>query len=139
VNRFLTTVGCCLLLLLASCSPKGPRVVRVQGVATSQGKPIVNVLLNFSPVQGRPSNAFTDEQGKFDVDYSRDARGLLISDYRVWLEHPYLQMQREGMVPMDQPTPDEAILAICKKYGSPETGLKITITEATYNLELKFD
>jgi hypothetical protein len=131
-------LGCSLLLLLG-CQQDGPRVVRVQGVALSQGKPLVNVLLNFSPVQGRPSNAFTDEQGKFDVDYSRDLRGLLISDYKVWLEHPYLQMQREGAVPADQPKPDDAILAICKKYGSVESGVKITVTEAVYNLELKFD
>lgn len=128
-----------LLAFWGGCQQSGPVVVRVQGVATSQGKPLVNVLLNFSPTHGRPSNAFTDEQGKFDVDYSRDLRGLLVSDYRVWLEHPYLQMQRESALPPDQPAPAPEVLEICKKYSSPDKGLKINVTKAVYDLELKFD
>jgi hypothetical protein len=130
---------CGLLLTLSGCQQDGPQVVRVRGVATTQGQPLANVVLQFTPGEGRPSNAFTDAEGKFDVDYSRSLRGLLLTEYSVWIEHPYLLMQREGMVPPGEQPPSAAILEICRKYSTPEQGLKVTITKAEHNLELKFD
>lgn len=54
--------------LLPGCKPKGLDVEFVEGVVTLDGRPVDDVTVSFTPVEGgSPGYAATDEQGYFKL------------------------------------------------------------------------
>ena len=122
------------LLAVVGCS-KGPNVAKVSGVATHKGQPVPNLRLTFQPDVGRPSWGDTDENGRFTLEYDADNKGALVGKHTVSAAFQASSPEQEmsGKVPA-------SVRAVTAKYGdSLNSPLKIEITGATENLEVKFD
>lgn len=140
-NFFRCLVILAILVPLSGCSGKGdgPRVVRVNGTVTHQGKPIANLLVTFMPTQGRPSNATTDANGHYELNYTDAEKGALVGHHTVWVTVPL--SGAEGMGPQFEPKLAPEVPAILKKYGTPElTPFKdIEVKEDNQVVDLKLD
>ena len=122
------------LLVAAGCS-SGPNVVKVSGVATYKGQPVPSLRLNFQPDVGRPSWGDTDENGRFTLEYDAKHMGALVGRHTVSASFRARTPEEEmsGRVP-------PAVKAVTAKYGDTvDSPLKVEITGATDNLEVKFD
>lgn len=61
----------------------GPKLGRVEGRVTRNGEPQANLWVKFSPAQGgRPSQARTDSDGRFAIQY-KDRAGALVGTHNV--------------------------------------------------------
>jgi hypothetical protein len=122
-------------LIVTGCS-SGPRVVAVSGVATHKGKPVPNLLLTFQPAGGRPSWGITDAQGRFTLEYDANTKGAMVGSHTVSAIYraatPDDEMSGKGNT--------AEVRAVQAKYSdSIKSPMKIEITKAEENLELKFD
>ena len=77
-------------VLAAGCG--GPPMAPVSGEVTSNGKPVANAAVTFSPVAvtegalnapGKPSTGYTDADGKFVLSAYKPYDGALIGQHRV--------------------------------------------------------
>lgn len=125
------------LALLAGCSD-GPKVVRVSGTVTHNGKPVPSLTVHFIPETGRPSWGLTDENGRFTLEYDNKLQGALVGSHTIWVQWRPKSPQEE-MNPKLSTRPAD-FPAIQGKYGSQEKSpLKIEITKAVDDLEVKLD
>ena len=78
------------VLLAAGCG--GPPMAAVTGEVRSNGKPVANAAVTFSPASaaegalngpGKPSTGYTDADGKFVLSAYRAYDGALIGPHRV--------------------------------------------------------
>jgi hypothetical protein len=76
-----------IMAAICGCGSGGPEVVRVRGTVTHQGKPLPNILLNFSPEKGRPSWGLTDAEGRYSLNYSKDRDGAVTGKHIVCLSY----------------------------------------------------
>ena len=78
-----------VLLALAGCG-KGdyPEMARVTGTVTYKGKPVPNMMVNFMPTEGRPSWGKTDADGKFEMIYDADYKGVKMGHHKVYFTPP---------------------------------------------------
>jgi hypothetical protein len=119
-------------------------VVPVKGQVTRGGQPVGNVVVWFTPSEGRPSWALTDSAGKFELDYSREYKGAKVGKHRVTVKYEPRpadpgeeQMILSGQKP--RPTRPPEMDAILAKYGPGVSQLDIEISKAEDNLEIKLD
>lgn len=123
-----------LLLLSAAVAgcDSGPKVVRVSGTATREGKPVAGLLINFEPEKGRSSWGISDDAGRFTMEYDAEQKGVVAG------RHTVSAVFRADELAGTKPTP--ATRAIQAKYGDlTKSPMKIEVTAATEALELKFD
>jgi hypothetical protein len=140
--RLLALLFLAALLCLSGCGRSD--VVPVSGTATRGGKPVANVVLWFTPSEGRPSWALTDADGKFELDYNRENKGAKVAKHRVTVvyeprpsdpgeEQLILSGQKKRL---GRPPEMDAILA---KYSPAVSTLEVEITKAINDLEIKLD
>jgi hypothetical protein len=99
------SLGISLIALAIGCNREGlPGLGRVTGTITMDGKPVPNALVSFEPVDGSGATAMgrTDEQGKYELWYSRGNKGaktgehlVRINTYEETGEDDGRQIQRE--------------------------------------------
>jgi hypothetical protein len=132
-------VGCVLLVLvLGGCSPEGPEVVPVEGVATLGGEPVPNLELNFFPEEGRPSWGVTDAKGRFKLNYTRGQDGARVGKHRVTVRGGPPASAAEEISGRAAESPEVALLR--QKFATAETTpLVIEITKPTKSLEVSLD
>ena len=86
--------GCCrtgvatlaMMVLLVGCSDAPtdlPKLGKVSGVVTLNGKPLPNAIVSFIPFKGAPSAAITDAEGKYVLHYKNGELGAAIGEHRV--------------------------------------------------------
>ncbi|WP_417391838.1 hypothetical protein [Gimesia sp.] len=110
----------CLFLLsfclLTGCGDSGgsdqPDLGTVTGVVTMDGQPLSNVMVSFSPENGRPSIARTDEAGNYELGYLAETKGAVIGKHTVSIT-----------TPQENPTPPGQVYKdpIPAKYNSKTT------------------
>lgn len=69
-------------LVMAGCE-KGPEVAPVTGVVTQNGEPLVGATVEFQPDFGAPSYAYTDVDGRYEIQYQTDRMGALLGHHYV--------------------------------------------------------
>jgi len=74
---FPTALVFLLLLACAGCSSGGPEIASVSGRVTMDGKPLANATVVFTPENGRPAGAKTDENGNYVLNFSEGRRGAI--------------------------------------------------------------
>ena len=89
------TFGCLVLallgmMLLAGCD-SGPAVAPVTGLVTQDGEPLAGAMVEFQPDKGAPSYGYTDENGRYEMNYQTDRKGALLG-------HHYISVRTEGEV-----------------------------------------
>jgi hypothetical protein len=137
------------LLALAGCS-KGdyPEMARVTGTVTYKGKPVPNMMINFMPTEGRPSWGRLDANGKFEMIYDADYKGVKMGHHKVYFTPPVgsgsidggaTKASRKAIAEAVGLTPEE-MAEIRQKYGAEETTkLEVDVKKDPEVLDLKLD
>jgi len=135
------------LFALAGCS-KGdyPEMARVTGTVAYKGKPVPNIMVNFMPTEGRPSWGKTDANGKFEMVYDEDYKGVKMGHHKVYftpaaftIDGGASKKSRKAIAEATGLTPEE-MLEIRSKYGSEEvTKLEVDVKKDPQVLDLKLD
>jgi hypothetical protein len=109
------------VVLSAGCGPSGPPVGQVKGQVTWNGQPLKYALIRFQPLaDGRPSSSFTDDQGNYELSYTRDRRGALIGEHTVEIyAEEELREDASGQGRVQKILPDE--------YHGGDSVLKATV------------
>lgn len=142
MNRFASRLaGLSIAAALAGCTGGAPEIVEIEGTVTYQGQPVPDLLIYFVPTSGRPSWGVSDEQGRFVLDYDYDYDGAKVGTHTVWLADqganvdPTLAMS--GLATKKKRAPELA--ALIAKYGRDVSTLKVEVTKADKNFQLKLD
>ena len=123
------------------CGDSGPKVVAVSGRVTRHGKPVPNLTISFVPQGGgRPSQARLDQDGRFKLVHGLDKDGAEVGTHTVSVSFPPSDPGEEiAMIEGTKKLPPE-VIEVLTKYGNPESSpLKVEITQAKSDLEIKLD
>ncbi|HEY2828186.1 MAG TPA: hypothetical protein VGJ04_11360 [Pirellulales bacterium] len=72
------------LVLTAGCNSSGVKIGAVTGRITKNGKPQAKISVYLTPVEGgRPSEGLTNENGEYQMVYTRDQMGALVGKQRL--------------------------------------------------------
>jgi len=74
--RLCASVALCLCVF-AGCGSSGPEIASVSGRVTMDGKPLAHATIVFSPENGRPAGARTDENGNYVLNYTEGRQGAI--------------------------------------------------------------
>ena len=121
-----------MFLISCGCGPKLPYpVVAFSGTVTYQGEPVPGLPIAFIPEVGRPSNAFSDKDGKFNFVYTVEKDGVQTGNGTFCV----------ALGPTDGRLYNnrELLETIAKKYSTGNEYLKVEITKKEKNYELKLE
>ncbi|QDT55888.1 hypothetical protein Pan44_39360 [Caulifigura coniformis] len=83
-SRFSRTLRVLLFpLVVAGCSNTGEGLGAVEGVIQLDGKPLSGASVIFEPLNGSPSIGYADEDGQYELRFSRHAMGATVGDHKV--------------------------------------------------------
>ena len=77
---------CALCLPLVGCGgapTDQPDLGTVTGTVTMNGQPLTDVMVVFSPENGRSSMGVTDAEGNYELEYVGDTKGAKIGQHKV--------------------------------------------------------
>jgi len=72
-----------LALFVTGCGGDGPERATVTGRITLHGEPLEGADVEFQPEEGSPSYGLTDDDGEYDLMYTRDKRGAMLGEHTV--------------------------------------------------------
>jgi len=73
----------CLAVLLSIGCSDGVGLGSVQGQVTKDGQPQPKLWVRFAPAEGgRPAEAITDEQGRYELAYTGTQKGALVGRHQ---------------------------------------------------------
>jgi len=122
------------------CGLENPPLNDVSGEVRYNGKPLPNMILNFMPAEGRPSQAITDADGKFPhAAYSETRNGLMTGDYDVFISFNPTEPPKIPGQPPEVPEEFHSLLIKYGDYQKPKLKVKIEAAQKTLLLELKDD
>jgi hypothetical protein len=107
--------------LAAGCG--GEKLVKVSGTATRHGKPVPNLVINFTPEKGLRSYALTDQEGNFNMIYTNGQEGVIVGTHKVWvqLQTTGSKEDKEHQKRLAKQQNDPEIAQILRKYGKADT------------------
>jgi len=73
---------CALLVICAGCGDDSG-VGKVQGVVSLDGVPIDRAAVTFHPGDARASVGVTDEEGHYELVYTRSTKGAVVGEHKV--------------------------------------------------------
>ena len=127
---FCLTGMCCLFVL--GCGPKLPyEVVPLSGTVTYQGTPVPGLPIFFLPETGRPSNGFSDKNGKFNMIYTVKVDGVQTGKGTFYVE----LSPNDGRIYDNR----ELLNTIAQKYRKGNELLQFEITKKDKKFELKLE
>lgn len=56
---------------------------RVEGVVKFDGQPVDRALVSFHPADARASVGFTDDDGRYFLDFTRNVKGAVVGEHQV--------------------------------------------------------
>jgi hypothetical protein len=144
-QRVAAIVSLPLLLVLAGCD-KGdyPEMAKVTGTVTYKGKPVPNMMVNFMPTEGRPSWGKTDANGRFEMIYDSDYKGVKMGHHKVYFTPPanttidggQSKASKKALAEAAGLTPEE-MSEFSKKYGAEmTTQLEVDVKKDPEDLKL---
>jgi hypothetical protein len=99
-SRARHVAAACALCCVFGCGGSGPELAPVTGVVTLDGKPVEGKQVSFTPKtftpdteSGRSSVGFTDKDGRYELYYTAQKKGALITEHIVTIATP------EGIYP----------------------------------------
>ena len=78
------------LVFAVGCGSDRPDIGYVTGAVTFNGKPLPNAEISFEPKGKRFSFGRTDEQGRYEMKYIRDEKGVAVGEcvVRITVDDP---------------------------------------------------
>jgi len=123
-----------LAIALGGCTPSGPELGQVSGVVTLDGSPLPEAFVFFKHTNGgRIARAVTDEEGKYQLNFSLSNSGAIVgpNDVRISTKVEALRDDAGKMIPG---TGKKELVP--KKYNQ-DTELKVDVQRGKN--ELNFD
>jgi hypothetical protein len=84
-------LGFVVIGALLGCSDGGPRLGRVSGTVTAEGKPLSNASVVFGPqstdVNSGASSAITDSEGRYTLKFGSKRLGAAVGPHHVMIQH----------------------------------------------------
>ncbi len=80
-------VGGALLGTLAGCGGSDSGLAPVRGRVRLNGQPLADAIVEFQPAGKAPSVGVTDEDGNFQLQYSKHRWGAVVGSHRVKIDH----------------------------------------------------
>ncbi len=127
-------VGAIIVLGGVGCGrDSGPPLVDISGTLSRHGEPLAGYGLQFIPESGRPSDAITDGNGQYKLQYTADRTGAVVGRHQVIITS-YQTPDNELQAAIDEgryrDIPTE-IGDILKRYGDlNSTPLQFEISES---------
>lgn len=121
-------LGTLALLWAVGCGTKYD-IVPVHGVLTYDGQPVPGMIVRFTPVEGRFSDALTEADGTFDMTYTLDTMGVEVDSHEVTIIWSPPSEER-GVKPSEL---QSKAIADFKKHGP----LTVKIEKPQKNFEIK--
>lgn len=113
------------VIAVGGCGDDRPERVPVAGTLTIDGKPLAKAFVNFYPASGRPSNARTDEAGRFVLGCFEDDDGAQVSTHEV------------SVIAVEEIGPNTMKWYAPKKYSRVDTSeLSFTIDQPVDDLKI---
>lgn len=84
------SIGVVFAICCTGCE-QGPAVAPVTGTVTQDGEPLNGAMVEFQPDKGAPSYGYTDENGRYEIQYQVDRMGALLG-------HHWISVRTEGEV-----------------------------------------
>jgi hypothetical protein len=141
MNRFVFVFAAFLLVpWIGGCSQGSPDIVPIAGTVTHNGQPVPNVRIIFEPTQGRISWAISDDKGRFKLDYDPDYDGAKVGTHRVYVVDESANIDPTAAlsgVKRHKRAPE--IAAAIDKFSQDKSTLKVEVTKADRNFQLKLD
>jgi hypothetical protein len=105
-----------LLVTVSGCG--GSRLVKVTGKVTYRGQPVPSTLVTFLPESGsRPSKGLTDDNGNFNLRYSRQEAGATRGACTVVLQYVPSNEEELGKI---GPKASKELKEVIRRYQAPE-------------------
>lgn len=82
----LLAIAYSVIMFPTGCSQHGaPGLASVTGTVTLDGAPLANAFVVFSPKDSteKPSRAYTDSDGHYELTYLRDMKGAVVGEHTV--------------------------------------------------------
>lgn len=123
-----------------------PEMARVTGTVTYKGKPVPNMMVNFMPPDGRPSWGKTDAEGKYEMVYDSDYKGVKMGHHKVYITPPASTIDggtskasKKALAAAANLTQEE-MLDIRSKYGAEEvTKYEVDVTKDPEVIDIKLE
>ncbi len=116
-------LGFSLLMPVAGCGGDSLELVQVTGLVTFDGAPLVDAEIVFQPEDGRPSFSRTDENGRYELQYTDSKSGAVTGVHTVRISS-YIEKDMDSENPMRQEGREEFLP---ESYHSKST-LMATLT-----------
>jgi hypothetical protein len=125
-----------LLLLLSGCSRSG--LVSASGRITYKGEPVPSTQVTFLPADGgRPSHGLTDDNGNFQLSYSRTEKGVSRGQHTVLLTY---HVGNEEYLGKAKPKASPELKRVIAKYGDAKRSpLQIEINSSGQFVDIKLE
>jgi hypothetical protein len=124
-----------VLVVFAGCGGGGD-VKKVSGTLKYKGTAVPNVVINFTPDNGRMSWAETDNEGHFTLHYDKKVDGAVVGKHKVSVQSKPGAAEVQPGVPAKQPA---YLAAMFEKYDPAKTTKVVTIEKSEDNLEIDLD
>lgn len=117
-------VGLCLLVMVGVSGCGGSGFGDVSGIVTLDGEPLENALVQFKPEQGpRPSQARTDGEGFYELNYTRSQSGAVTGMHEVIISTYDEDAGRPELVPMKYNVDTELTVEVEEGHNQVDFGL----------------
>lgn len=113
--------GVALAVGLTGCGQNGPKLAKVTGVVTLDGKPVPGAVLTFIPrtPDGSPSYGATDQNGRYEMHFSSKKAGALLGDHDVEIVTEKISKRELAEIKAQGESAPAEYVAIPKKYRQP--------------------
>jgi hypothetical protein len=133
-------VSALLASLALGCGESGPQIVPVRGTATRGGKPVANLYLDFQSANGRNSWAFTDEQGRYELEYDQGVMGAIVGEHTVTVLLKPKDLEAELALQTGQFKWSADAQKIAAKYGAGSPNRKkVSVAPGSEVIDLELD
>jgi hypothetical protein len=125
-------VVCVWILGVTGCGESGPKLHKIKGTATHNGKPLAKLYVSFVPddqMTKATATAVTDEKGKFELKLG-STPGCYPGQHTIVVADPLAAVGGKS-------SDDPDYIAVTKKYGyKSELKINIEKDEPDFKLEL---
>jgi len=111
-----------VLLTPLGCGGGNIPLTPVKGTVSMDGSPVPQATIEFRSHEGRPAMAVTDDDGNYEMMYTRERKGAVDGEYTVVITTA-IEADADSSNPLEQQGREETLP---KKYNKEST-LKVTV------------
>jgi hypothetical protein len=120
------------------CGSQGP--VHVTGTVTSNGVAVPNLVVHFTPAEGKPSWGFTDDKGFYTLKIDKQTEGALRGEHKVHVEFRPRNPQEENDFNTGKLKLPGNMKNILTKYGNATTSpLRFEVKQENQVIDIPLD